>query len=103
MFVPVTPCRIVDTRNANGAFGGPELAAGSTRNFNIPGGGCGIPITAVAYSLNVTVVPAGPLGYLTVWPQGGSKPIVSTLNSDGRIKANAAIVPAGTGGGSASS
>ena len=52
-----------------------------------------------AYSLNVTVVPQGPLGYLTIWPTGEDQPVVSTLNSlDGRIKANAAIVPAGTSG-----
>src|SRR5271163_1992819 len=33
-FVAVTPCRIADTRNANGAFGGPELAAGTSREFD---------------------------------------------------------------------
>ena len=98
-FVPVTPCRIADTRNANGAFGGPELGGGSTRNFDIPNSACGIPSTALAYSLNVTVVPNGGLGYLAIWPQGQTQPVVSTLNSDGRVKANAAIVPAGTGGG----
>ncbi len=26
---------MVDTRNAVGAFGGPKLAAGATRNFNL--------------------------------------------------------------------
>jgi hypothetical protein len=98
-FVPVTPCRVVDTRYANGAFGSPELAAGSTRDFVIPSGSCNIPATAAAYSLNVTVVPNGALGWLTVWPSGQTQPHVSTLNSaDGRIKANAAIVPAGAGG-----
>jgi hypothetical protein len=46
--------------------------------------------------VNVTVVPSGPLGYLTIWPTGQDQPHVSTLNSfDGRVKANAAIVPAG--------
>ena len=97
-FVPVAPCRIADTRNANGAFGGPELAAGSTRDFPIPNGSCGLPSTAAAYALNVTVVPDARLGYLTVWPSGQLQPVVSTLNSDGRVKANAAIVPAGNNG-----
>ncbi len=64
-FIPVTPCRIADTRNATGAFGGPQLAGGSTRTFNIPQSACGIPSTAVAYSLNATVVPSASLGYLT--------------------------------------
>ena len=98
-FVAVTPCRIADTRNATGAFGGPELAATSTRTFNIPQSACGIPSTAVAYSLNATVVPDAALGYLTVWPAGEAQPLVSTLNSDGRVKANATITPAGTNGG----
>jgi hypothetical protein len=98
-FVPVTPCRITDTRNSPGPFGGPALAAGSSRDFVVPSSGCGIPASAAAYSLNVTVVPAGPLGYISVWPTGQPQPVVSTLNSlDGRIKANATIVPAGLNG-----
>ena len=59
-------------------------------------------ITPQAYSMNFTVVPVGgqPLGYLTVWPQGSQRPLVSTLNNPtATIVANAAIVPAGTGGG----
>jgi uncharacterized repeat protein (TIGR03803 family) len=98
-FVPVAPCRVADTRGAAGPFGGPELGKGVTREFDVPRSGCGIPATAVAYSLNATVVPSGPLGYLTMWPTGLAQPNVSTLNSDGRIKANAAITPAGTNGG----
>jgi Bacterial Ig-like domain (group 3)/FG-GAP-like repeat len=98
-FIPITPCRIADTRNATGAFGGPELAAGVTRTFNVPQSACGIPSTAAAFSLNITVVPDKSLGYLTMWPAGQAQPAVSTLNSDGRVKANAAIVPAGTNGG----
>jgi hypothetical protein len=95
-FIPVTPCRVVDTRDADGIFGGPALQGGTSRDFPIPQSACNVPSTAAAYSLNVTVVPQGTLGYLTVWPSGQSQPLVSTLNSlDGRIKANAAIVPAG--------
>jgi len=99
-FFPVAPCRVVDTRDADGPFGGPAIAAGTSRSFTIPSGPCkGIPDTATAYSLNVTAIPPGPLGYLTIWPTGEGQPQVSTLNSpDGRTKANAAIVPAGTSG-----
>ncbi|MGO9562003.1 MAG: choice-of-anchor tandem repeat GloVer-containing protein [Candidatus Korobacteraceae bacterium] len=91
-FVPVTPCRLVDTRQS-----GDPIQGGTYRNFIVPQlGNCNIPASAAAYSLNVTVVPQGPLGYLTVWPAGESQPLVSTMNStDGRVKANAAIVPAG--------
>jgi hypothetical protein len=102
-FVPLPPCRIVDTRGETGqtgAFGPPFMAAGSQRDFPLPQGACNIPVNATAYSLNVTVVPRGGLSYLTLFPTGQSRPLVSTLNSfEGRIKANAAIVPAGSGGG----
>jgi hypothetical protein len=97
-FIPAASCRVVDTRNPDGPLGGPALGAGATRSFTIPGT-CGIPTTALAYSLNLTVVPNGTLGYVTLWPTGQPQPVVSTLNSiDGIVKANAAIVPAGTSG-----
>jgi hypothetical protein len=98
-FVPVVPCRIADTRASNGPFGGPALAGGSTRAFIIPNSVCRIPVMAQAYSVNVTVAPSGSLGFVTVWPAGQPQPVASTLNSlDGRVKSNAAIVRAGTGG-----
>jgi beta-glucosidase len=96
---PVTPCRVADTRNPNGPFGGPEMGAGSTRSFAISASGCSVPSTAAAYSVNVTVVPDGVLSYLTAWPAGSAQPFVSTLNSlDGAVVANAAIVPVGANG-----
>jgi hypothetical protein len=98
-FYPLAPCRVVDTRNADGPLGGPILEAETSRSFPIPSGTCGIPNAAAAYSMNVTVVPDGPLYYLTAWPTGSPQPFVSTLNSfDGTVVANAAIVPAGTDG-----
>jgi len=93
----VTPCRVADTRQPNGTFGGPIINAGNGRSFPIPQSACGIPSTAQGYSLNVTVVPPGQLIYLTIWPTSGAQPFVSTLNAlNGAIVANAAIVPAGT-------
>jgi Pro-kumamolisin, activation domain/Divergent InlB B-repeat domain len=98
-FVPLTPCRVVDTRGANGPFGGPTLQGGTERDFALPSNPTcpGIPSSAAAYSLNVTAVPHVPLNYLTIWSTGLTQPNISTLNSgDGRVKANAAIVPAGS-------
>jgi hypothetical protein len=99
-FVPVSPCRLVDTRGAAGPLGGPFVPGNGSRDFPIASSSsCTIPNTAQAYSLNLTVVPKGTLGYVTLWPTGQAQPVVSTLNSiDGRVKANASIVPAGTGG-----
>ena len=102
LFYPLTPCRVADTRTSQGftgALGPPALAAYVDRNFPILSSACSIPSTAQAYSLNFTVVPDGPLGFLSAWPTGEPYPGVSTLNStDGSVIANAAIVPAGTGG-----
>jgi hypothetical protein len=102
-FYPVTPCRVADTRPGGGKtgfFGPPSMPAGTQRSFPVPLGGCNIPLNAAAYSLNVTVVPlTNHLGILSIWPAGQSLPGVSTLNSyDGRVVANAAIVPAGANG-----
>jgi YVTN family beta-propeller protein len=100
-FYPLTPCRVLDTRNPNGPLGGPYLQSGQERDFPVRSGDCQIPSNAQAYSMNFTVVPydGQPLGYLTVWPTGQSQPGVSTLNNlTATIVANAAIVPAGTGG-----
>ena len=100
-FVTLPPCRVVDTRNPDGPFGGPAINGGTARSFPLEQSGnpCDIPSNAVAYSLNVTVVPQGALAYLTAWPTGQLQPVVSTLNSfDGTILANAAIVPAGSNG-----
>jgi hypothetical protein len=59
-YIPLEiPCRAADTRTPNGA-----IAAGTVRNFNPGGGGCSIsaPTSGViAYAMNVTVVPHGPL------------------------------------------
>jgi uncharacterized repeat protein (TIGR03803 family) len=98
-FVPLSqPCRAVDTRPEHG--GGGPIQGNTYQNFPISGAGtCGVLTSAAVYSMNVSVVPNGSLGYLTVWPTGQPQPLVSTLNSlDGRIKANAAIIPAGTNG-----
>jgi hypothetical protein len=100
-FYALTPCRVLDTRNLNGNLGGPYLQSGQDRAFPVLSSDCQIPSSAQAYSMNFTVVPYNgePLGYLTVWAQGSPKPAVSTLNNlTATIVANAAIVPAGTGG-----
>jgi hypothetical protein len=100
-FVGLTPCRVIDTRDSRfgSNFGPPYVAAKSTRAFPIASSSCGVPAGALGYSLNVTVVPHGPLPYLTIWPAGQQQPVVSTLNSyAGSVIANAAIVPAGVNG-----
>jgi hypothetical protein len=97
-FHTVTPCRVVDTRQA--ATGGPGLAAGSTRGFLVTGGGCGIPPTAIAVSANLTAVEAGANGNLALFPGDHVfPPSASTLNfKAGVTRANNAVVPLASDG-----
>jgi hypothetical protein len=100
-YVPLqTPCRAVDTRLTGGA-----LADNSVQVFD-PGQACGIPIpgsSSIVFAMNVTVVPHGGLGALTVYGTGVPTPLVSTLNSyDGRVKSNYALVAGGVGSGDVS-
>jgi hypothetical protein len=100
-FYPVTPCRLADTRGNGfgGPFGPPSLVGNGTRTFPVSGF-CNVPMTAQAYSLNLTAVPHGSLGFITTWPAGQTQPAVSTLNAPtGTVTANAAIVAAGANGG----
>lgn len=103
-FYMMNNCRVADTRTGqgtSGSLGPPRLNANEARTLNIPAGNCGVPVLSqAAYVLNATVVPAEPLGYLTLWPAGlAVQPFVSTLNSfTGTVVSNMAIVPAGTSG-----
>jgi hypothetical protein len=99
-FVAMTPCRVFDTRNAVGPYGGPRLIANVTRNFDIDSGPCGpIPAGTIAYSMNFGAILPDGLGFVTIWPAGSAQPTVSSINTvPGEVLANAAIVPAGSGG-----
>jgi len=88
----VTPCRVLDSRQ------GGALPFSGVRTVGVSDSGCGVPGTAQAQVLSATVVPAGALGYLTLWPQGQTQPNVATLNAlDAAVTSNLAIVPTTNG------
>ncbi len=95
-FFPLTPCRVVDTRDAVGPQGGPALAANSVRSFTIIGvNSCGIPATAKAAAMNVTAIQATDAGDLRIWPYQSPVPLASVINfstADFAL-ANGAIIP----------
>jgi hypothetical protein len=97
-YVPLTPSRILDTRQPNAVVAG-KVPAGGVVTVPVLGGG-GIPATGVsAAALNLTVdQPAGP-GYVTAYPCGASPPVASNLNyGTGQVVANLATAPvAGSG------
>ncbi|MGH9441851.1 MAG: hypothetical protein ACRD16_06210 [Thermoanaerobaculia bacterium] len=97
-FYTLTPCRILDTRNPAGPYGGPSLSAGGTRTF-VLAGQCGIPVDAIAVSVNITVVLPSSDGSLKLNP-AGVDPSVSTAISfaSGRTLANNAMAFLGAGG-----
>jgi len=85
VFVPITPCRVLDTRAGSAvATRQTPLGAGETYTQNAHGnnGLCtGIPTDATALSLNVTAINATVAGtYLTIWPTGAPLPDASSLN-----------------------
>jgi hypothetical protein len=58
-----------------------------------------VPTTATAVALNVTVTDTTVSSYLTVYPAGGTLPLVSNLNwVSGEAVPNLVIVPVGSGG-----
>lgn len=93
-YFAVTPCRAADTRSG---FGG-IVQASVFRSFTIHGV-CGVPASAKAVSVNVTVVGPTQLGFVSLWPYGGAFPVVSTVNVEGGepALANGAIVPLAVG------
>jgi hypothetical protein len=100
-FIALPPCRLVDTRAPiyPAPLGGGFLPSATVRSYTLTGV-CALPVNAKAISLNATVVkPVGP-GFLTLWPEGGTFPPVSTLNFLGNdVIVNAAVVPLSPSGG----
>ncbi len=92
-FNAVAPCRVLDTRNAAGPLGGPQILASGSRSFVVTEV-CGVPPGAVAISANVTAVNPAVTGDLLVYPNGiASPPTASTISlRAGRTRANNALV-----------
>jgi uncharacterized repeat protein (TIGR01451 family) len=79
-FFTIAPCRLVDTRlDSPACLGGPALNSRTTRAFPLVGR-CGIPPTARAVALNVTVTGATADGNLRVFPAGLEVPLTATVS-----------------------
>jgi hypothetical protein len=97
-FVGVTPFRLLDTREGNGAPQGP-VGPGGVVDLQVTGRG-GVPAAGVsAVVLNVTAVGPSASGYVTAWPTGEPRPTASNLNFvAGETVPNLVIVKVGAGG-----
>jgi len=94
-FYTLTPCRLVDTRGTPGVpIGGPALQGQETRQFWVRDYGyCGIPATARALSLNVTVTAPTAAGNVRLFPGGTDLPTVSAINyGTGQTRASNVVI-----------
>jgi hypothetical protein len=96
--VPITPARLLDTRNGVGGRSTP-LAEGDSFGLTVTGVG-GVPSSGVsAVVLNITATQPTATTYLTAWPAGEERPTASNLNlTPGRTVANLATVKVGSNG-----
>jgi hypothetical protein len=94
LFQPVTPCRIVDTRNEpDGPLAGPILGASPAERVFTIVPGCGIPADARVVSANVTVTGGGAAGDLRFFPADTPLPVATTISfGAGRTRANNAML-----------
>ena len=93
-FVPVRPCRLLDTRESPGR----ALRATKTAVVSVAGR-CGVGNGAVAAALTLTAIEPAEPGYATMFPTGSKRPVASALNyASGETIANMQLVQVGAGG-----
>jgi hypothetical protein len=96
LFVPLTPTRILDSRDHTGGLG--IFSSHVAQSFTVTGHG-GVPSNAIAITGNLTVTQQTSGGFLSVGPVAQNNPTSSTLNFPvGDDRANAVTVALGTGG-----
>lgn len=97
-FNAVTPVRLLDTRTGVGAAAR-AVPGGASVSFQVGGLG-GVPESASAVVLNVTVTRPVGAGHITAYPAGGDVPTASSLNFSPNLTiANAVTVKLGEGEG----
>jgi len=84
-YVPVGPSRLLDTRTTR-QRGSSEL------RIPLPSG---VPLDATALAVSITAVDAARGGFLTAYPAGTERPLVSVVNTDtnNRTRASLSLVP----------
>jgi hypothetical protein len=96
LFVPLTPCRVIDTRSGLGGFMG-LMPDGSSVRFTVKGA-CGVPLSASAVALNITATDTNLGGWVALFPGDQAYQGISNINfGKGDFIANGAIVPLGAG------
>lgn len=104
VYTPLTPCRLLDTRQPSLKQG--RIAGQTSRQFYALGGpfdidqggdagDCGLFATGhEAIVVNITAVGPTQAGFLTAWPVGEDRPLAATLSYEpGQNISNEVIVP----------
>jgi uncharacterized protein YkwD len=97
-FTPLTPARILDTRDGTGGING-AVPAGGTADVQVTGRG-GIPTSDVAaVAMTVTVTQPSEGGYLTMFPTGTTRPLAANINfGPGETVSNLVVAKVGANG-----
>ncbi|MFU8842020.1 MAG: hypothetical protein ACNA8R_15120, partial [Nitriliruptoraceae bacterium] len=96
-YEPLSPARILDTRDSTGDVSAP-VGAGQTVSTTVAGVG-GVPADAAAVAINVTAANATEMSHLRVWGSGGAMPGASTINFQPGVNiANMVITEVGVDG-----
>ena len=98
-FYTLTPCRILDTRQANGPLGGPSLHGSGEQRVVIAVGTCGIPASAKAISVNITVAAPPASGNLRAFPGDGLVTTTAVMTFVApKTRGNNAVLPLAANG-----
>ncbi|GAB3381689.1 hypothetical protein GCM10027432_09520 [Lysobacter fragariae] len=101
VFMPVAPCRLLDTRVAGGAFAAAEtrgVDVTAVANYSFQGGdstdcGVGGMGSFAAAAINFTVVSPTNNGYITAYPYNTTRPLAATMAyKTGALYSSMAIV-----------
>jgi hypothetical protein len=98
-FEPVSPARLLDTRDGTGGVARRRLADGEVLAFDVRGRR-GLPASGIgSVSLNVAVTGTTAAGFVTVYPCDAPRPLTSNLNHGARSTvSNAVIAPVAADG-----
>jgi hypothetical protein len=95
---PLTPARLLDTRDGTGVAAPGPLGEGQTIDLVVADRG-GVPKDSTAVALNITVTEPSAASYLTVWPTGQPRPLAASLNMvPGQTVPNLVFAQIGAGG-----
>lgn len=86
-FTPIVPTRVLDTRTTVAGAIGPDLAVPVKIK-----GVAGVPSTATAVALKLVAVQPTAAGYLSVYPVGELRPVLSSLNFQAGITVGNSVV-----------